>query len=209
MVEAIEFTFEPLPIRKRTLVAVDANQYNVMGGPSEVKQIQASTAYEAYRLSGFKHAIKIERASNFARAILKKEQFSDLLAQSPDLMSAHSVGAARPKGIIVSADDMEVLMHRLQVLATRDAITPASVPLEPAKVVVDKGNYASPSGMDVHGEGFDEIIPATPAPKPLISTTKPAQVREQAQSEPQPSSGPAIPEKELSKEEIEKLLGGK
>ena len=68
-------------------------------------------------------------------------------------------------------------------------------------------NDDSPIGTDVHGDGFDEIIPSTAPVKPPASL-KQSESKEEMQAPTQAQSSELPPERELSPEEVEKLLGG-
>ena len=70
-----------------------------------------------------------------------------------------------------------------------------------------------PGGMDVHGDGFDEIIPSAPsAPAPKMAGVQRAEVPDIISASPvvagESAAGSPIPERELSQDEIEKLLSG-
>jgi hypothetical protein len=69
-------------------------------------------------------------------------------------------------------------------------------------------------GLDVHGDGFDEIIPTSPAAvKPVMKHSEPKPAQDMAvpsgQEAVHAAAVPPVSEKELSPEEVEKLLSGK
>ena len=67
-------------MRRRKIEPVGANMYRIIAFGGEVRQLSAITAYEAFRLSGFRQARKIERMVNFEKDLLEKDKFIDHLS---------------------------------------------------------------------------------------------------------------------------------
>jgi hypothetical protein len=242
--------FEPLPLRRRALAALDANQYCIWTRSGETKEIKADTAYEAVKMSGLKGIFKIERAFNSRQNILDKSRFAHDAAPEDHLSQA---GAAmenetahdrirRRRNPLISVDELDELMRALKQeaiasqskAASQDAAASDSAPLPqqmgassgPGSVVMEHPAVpepegapqaevtTSPIGLDVHGDGFDEIIPS--APSPAKAATHKAEAPKEApksthsgETMAQPSADALPPERELSPEEVEKLLGSK
>ncbi len=213
--------FEPLPMRRRARVPVGANQYYVRMASGEVKQVEASTAYEAFKISGVQSAMSIERATNVINVVLDRTKFSD--SDMFDMMAmgmpsapeeAPLASLTRRKCPVVPADELDMLMRKLQASAMQEQEKGAmSVPF-PASEPVPAANVEGSvnlTGTEVHGDGFDELIPSPMPGKPSV-LTYPAEPKEEAVKAESPV--PAVPveepppAQELSQEEIEKLLNG-
>ncbi|HEU5047876.1 MAG TPA: hypothetical protein VFT64_08550 [Rickettsiales bacterium] len=203
----IEPQLEPLPMRRREMVPVSNNQYRILLPDGEYKYVEATTAYEAFKLSGLKHALKIERLAN-ARSIIvdqtkfkpeqKVEDQSDSLA---DILKAEADELEQMKKLrnsVISADDLDKIMRSFNV-AVND---------EPVEASQDS------KGTEVHNDGFDEIIPAAPAAKAASPAAKPAPTEQTTQAAPETAAAepqaepPVTPEQNLSPEDVEKLLNG-
>jgi len=195
MLDAGEITFMPLPMRKKSLIPVPANQYIIIEKSGKTKQIEAETAYQAFRLSGVKDAIKIERMANMRHIIVKKQQFlqdSELETQLSSLEISPFQEFRNRRNPIVSADDMFSFMQNFNK----------------EEAIIVKETVSEAIGREVHGDGFDEIIPATQPEKPVVKKANPVETIEAAPPEEPQVAQPAEPEKALSQEEIEKLLKG-
>jgi len=215
---------EPLPIRRRKLVQVATNHYRVRAASGEMKEIEATTAYEAFNMSGFVSAVKIERVSNIDKDLIEKSEFSnDNSSESglnfDDVTPKEQSPLERlklRKNPLISADELDALMRALQATAPAQT-SAAEEPLVPESATSPQteGVTPGPGGMDVHGDGFDEIIPATASPKPaaMMKSSTPAEASPVPPAPPaqEPPAGapPVSPETELSPEEVSKLLGGK
>lgn len=186
-------SFTPMPMRKRSLIPIPANQYIIVDISGKIEQIEAETAYQAFKLSGTKNAIKIERLSNMRQAILKKQQFieEDNSEQFSTKMEINPLQEIRTRrNPIISADDMYVLMKKFH---TEEA--------------PQQENISEAIGIEVHGDGFDEIIPNNQPEKPVAKKTITTYDEDpQVILEEPPQTLDA--EKTLSQEEIEKLLNG-
>ena len=200
MLDAGEMIFMPLPMRKKSLIPVPANQYIIVEKSGETKQIEAETAYQAFKLSGVKDAIKIERMSNMRSLVVKQKHFIDDNQVNANFLAEETSPfqeIRKRRNPIVSADDMFSLMksfHKEDEIITKETVSEAI-------------------GREVHGDGFDEIIPATQPEKPVAKKTafvEAAEVEpiETAPKEEAKTEQPSEPEKPLSQEEIEKLLKG-
>ncbi len=223
-----ENQFEPLPMKRRTLLSVDANQYSVHNASGESREIKADTAYEAFIKSGMKDAIKIERLLSLSGDVIEKSKFVDDAPAAAKEERLHD-RILRSKSPIISATELDELIRSLQKEAEAAPPLQEQAPIELSPVPVEAAPSfvpqpapepamqditSSPIGMDVHGDGFDEIIPTAQAAKPAaakphapVEAQKPAPAEEAA---PQPAAASDLPpERELSAEEVEKLLGGK
>lgn len=197
----------------------DPHQYCVFPESGEPQQVKAETAYEAFKLSGLAHAVKIERISFTAKNIVEKSRFAEEAPQAAaDGESIHDI-IQRRRNPILSALEMDDMMRLLREAAEAEEKQKESHP-EPAPVAVEAAPVVPPPqeepavaadapirGTDIHGDGFDEIIPAnTPVTPPA-----PLKHAEHKDEVPPASAMPAepVPQRELSAEEVEKLLGGK
>jgi len=214
--------FEALPMRRRNLVPVQGNQYRVIPKSGETKQIMADTAYEAFKLSGFSTAVRIERVTAIEHVILEKQKFADENGMPFDAGTAFAdvtpegddalSRLKRRKNPVISADELDTLMRSLREMAVH---APADIHAELANALVpsvsDAGESVPASGTEIHGDGFDEIIPAAHSAKPAPARqAEPADVQSSAPAE-NASAAPEplpVPERELSQDEIEKLLNG-
>lgn len=229
--------FEPLPLRRRSFVAVSAEEYRIVSGGGEIREVKAASAYEAFKLSGFSEAIKIERKAITRQAIFPKNRFAD---EPVPGMTAE--GEQRRKRPVVSASDLDNMIQTLQNEQNSQSRVPQSEE-QPMQEVT------SPTGMEVHGDGFDELIPAKLSPEQMgevklsnedlielppeelvaAAPAAPAPKAAAPQAAPQavmPQSAPAAPEapkvtpqaaqsqqerppeQELTQDEINKLLNG-
>ncbi len=201
-----EIIFESLPMRKRALVPLAANQYSIQPKTGESIKIEANTAYEAFKLSGCTDAIKIERTSYVGKIIFNNSQFVDdrLLPKDENSGLPDDEDPAEQlkhrKNPVISANDLDTIMKSLQE---------ANAAMEAKRPTEEIPTTDQAAGQDVQGDGFDEIIPskvktmATVAYndqdiKPPVTENTP----------PNPADVPPQPEKALSQEEIEKLLNG-
>lgn len=199
--------FEPLPMKRRTLIATDANQYCIWEEGGEAREIKADTAYEAFRKSGQKNIIKIERMFNLNENILSGYKFKQEIPEDAKLAtSAHSLQEKirLRKNPIISADELDELMRAMR--QQEDSVS-SVVPVDASAsgVAVETLN---PVGLEVHGDGFDEIIPAS---LPKAATAKAQETSQSGLSSHSaaPSASELPPERELSPEEVANLLSGK
>ncbi len=245
-----ELKFEQLDFRHRALFPVNPNHYRVMALSGEVTEIQANTAYEAFRQSGLTEAIKIERIFIYRRNVIPQKDFSDnekfsptheiedIFANSPGNETDPLAHFRRRKNPIISAIELDALMRALHAMGNEESpggiagiedskIAMANhVVAEPASMVPDDHNErvsvpvtlevpietagaeAGLTGMEVHGDGFDEIIPVPVAAKPASSFKAVEPALQPAQAAGQ-SVSDSIPDQELSSQEIQDLLNGK
>lgn len=230
--ESNSLDFEPLPMRRRVLSNLDAGTYSIIDVSGETRKIKADTAYEAFKMSGLKNAIKIERLSNMDGNILDKSRFPEEASSLPEGHSSAGKGPGsslhdrimKRKNPIITADELDEMMRTLRQEADTLALEPAAqepevsappgvVPVpapEPAAAgdaVIAAQEGAPPTGVEVHGDGFDEIIPAAPPAKPLAA--KSPETKEMPVSASSQAGSALSPERELSPEEVAKLLDGK
>jgi hypothetical protein len=249
MTDPRDIKFEPLDFRKRSLSEVMPNQYRVLSRAGEIKEIEANTAYEAFRQSGLSEAIKIERIFITNRNVIPLEDFSDNdeFLKTSEFDEAFG-GAAmdendplahfrRRKNPIISPVELDALMRALHAMEHREAspaedtiagttetepqATPqrhipedhnerVSVPAPAPEPQELQSMEPGLTGLDIHGDGFDEIIPV-PAPSKLAPAAKPVHTGSAQQQAPEvipvaAGDAPPIPERELSAEEIDALL---
>lgn len=190
--------FESLPMRRRNMVPVSPEEYAIISKSGEIKQVKAHTAYEAFKMSGLEDAIRIERRAVVKESVLPKARFADEAAAlaAGDAMD----GIGRLRSPVVTAEDLDMMIRSMQN---------ASVEMLPSPEEQAQQAVTNPAGVEVHGDGFDELIPATPAPmhaggaKPVTTLTE-----AQASLIDTPSPAELPPEKELSPDEVNKLLNG-
>ncbi len=195
--------FESLPLRRRNVVAISQEEYAITSKSGEIKQVKANTAYEAFKMSGLSDAIRIERRAVMRESVLPKARFVNEAA-APDAGDAMDGigqgGVVRLHSPVVTAEDLDMMIRAMQN---------ASAEMLPAPEAQAETVVTSPTGVEVHGDGFDELIPATPAPvhpsgaKPVTTLTE-----AQASLIDTPSPAELPPEQELSPEEVNKLLNG-
>lgn len=212
---------EPLPMKRQVVTGLDISRYSIRAASGEVREIKANTAYEAFRSCGLDQASKIERLFALDKNIIEKSKLQEvkLPPDGQDAQADESMRSrlARRISSIISADELDEIMRAIQTEPAKPAALPAEkVPAtvatmppplpvpEPAGIAAPEA-ASSPVGMDVHGDGFDEIIPAAP------STVKPQTAHKaiEHKEEMLPPAADPLPERELSSEEIEKLLSGK
>lgn len=203
----IEPQFEQLPMRRREILRAGSNQYRVISADGEYKNIEANTAYEAFKLSGLTEAIKIERLADikqiiFDRSKFKEDKPADISDSLADIMKAEAEEFEQIKRLrnpVISANDLDKIMRSFSSHVPAAQLAP-----EPA----------GSAGVEVHGDGFDEIIPMQ---QPAVKTeVKPVPMFAHEQQTPEPRAEiPAVsgdstasPEQALSPEEVEKLLNG-
>lgn len=217
--ESSEIQFEPLPMKRKVILGADANQYCVRTASGESREIKADTAYEAFKNSGFKSAIKIERLSNIVRNIIEKSKFTDEQTASGATGKTTTLHERilQLKNPIISADELDELMRSTRKepeATTQLPVAPeatASLVPAPSASPVQAGT-PSAIGMDVHEDGFDEIVPATPSVKPPLTKQQDAKDASNPATQAeglQPADAPVAPRSELTSEEVDKLLGGK
>jgi hypothetical protein len=226
-------------MRRQSVLGLDISQYFVKAESGEVREIKADSAYEAFRMSGFAAAQKIERIFLLNKNVVVKSTFAEEMPQEasvPDAPSLHERLVMR-KSPVISADELEEIMRASRVTPINPeslAIIEATVAVEPPVAMmpppaVEVGlppvpdadsvrlpaDMTNPVGTDVHGDGFDEIIPSAQMPvkppAPLkFAEPKAEQKAEQKADAPvaTPDANGLPPERELSAEEVEKLLGG-
>jgi hypothetical protein len=217
--------FEPLSIKRRIVRGLDVSRYNVRAASGEVREIKADTAYEAFRQCGLSDIIKIERIFSANGNIIEKSNLIEDIseeAQGEEAQDTLHDRVLKRKSAIITADELDEIMRAISAAppvepaplpapaqmppapASVAAPSPVPVPLpEPVETLAPQG-VPSPIGMDVHGDGFDEIIPAAQAPM-KHAAAKPAEHK----NETPPAAADIPPERELSAEEVEKLLSGK
>jgi|GEM_PF-979578 len=193
-----EIIFEPLPMKVKKLTPVSPNMYSIVAKSGQNVTIEAESAYQAFKLSGFSEAIKIERASCVKKLVLKEQQFLDDKSLDADnLIFEEKLRLSRTP--VVSISDLELLMRNF-----------VAEEIEPSHV-------AAAAGVDVHGDGFDEIIPASMPEKPVAKKVAPVvQVESEEVLQAIEAVEPQImqenielpPEEVLSQDEINKLLNG-
>lgn len=205
--------FEPLPMAHKSRIPISPNQYRVITQDGAARQIEASSAYEAFRLSGLGAAIRIERIVNIPVPLLKNSDFKAEPEKLPEELAEelanplHDIFRTKSNPIL-SANDMDRLMNQMQkfqgMLSAEGEET--ALLTVPFTELPDPAQAPAPAaiGIEVKGDGFDEIIPSRPA----AALPLPA-----AQAEPAAAPVAATPvpepEKNLSAEEIDALLSGK
>ncbi len=203
-----QHVLQPLPIRKRQLAPVGTNQYCVTSRNGERKNVEANTAYEAFKLAGVSDAIKIDRLVNLKPFIIDKTQMMDETQSTSsgdgnlaDIMNSEVEHFEQIKLLnnpVISADDLDKIMRGFhdQMLAKGNA----------GEAVVSSAT----AGTEIHGDGFDEIIPTNNPVKPQAKAV--GEVKETKADLPQENISAAVPavtpvpEKALSPEEVDKLL---
>lgn len=185
-------------MRKRQPVSVSNNQYRVVGADGVHKDIEASTAYEAFKLSGLSHAIKIERLANARLLVVGQSYF---LAETPPISAQSSEENIDPakllRNAVLSANDMDRIMRSFQQAALR----------EEAEKALQQQPATSASGTEVHNDGFDEIIPANSGAAKAAEKAAAVLVAEpKAEIAASGPEAPPAPQKALSPEEVNKLL---
>lgn len=198
---------EPLPVRRRKLSSHNFGQYRVISKSGERYEIVANTAYEAFKISGLKEAIKIERAFNLWQMIFPASQLTEDIAAQSETESADNLGLVLRLHPVVSADELHTMMQATMSMKD-NAEAENSVPVTEGHSPVPLSEQSlTPSsdlaGTHVEGDGFDELIPASMPEKPS------ANVSIKAQPSAEENHFPLPPEQELSSEEIDKLLDGK
>jgi hypothetical protein len=205
------FPFEPLPMAQKHLVPVSPNQYRILARGGDTKQVEASSAYEAFRLSGIEDAIRIERIANIPVPLLKQSDFRAEPEALPEALAEelanplHSIFRKKDNPIL-SAHDMDSLMQKLQqfqgtLSAEGEETATLTVPFSDIKP--QPGTPISTAiGIEVKGDGFDEIIPSRPA-------VAAPPVQAEIAAPPVMEAPSAEPEQNLSAEEIDALLNGK
>lgn len=194
----IEAAFEPLPLRRRTIVPVNPELYRIVSARGESREVQASTAYEAFKLSGFQEAIRIERTATMRLQVLPRSRFADEKSEVAPAQQEIAPPVYRRKSPVVSADDLDSLMKALHHVAEDMHSSPQAHEREQP--------VTTPMGVEVHGDGFDELIPAAMTPSQM------GVVKQAVEPElPSTASGTPreiIPDQELTPEEVDKLLKG-
>lgn len=195
--------FESLPLRRRNMLPVSPEEYAITSKSGEVRQVKAHTAYEAFKMSGLEDAIRIERRAVLKESVLPKARFADeatALAPGDAMDGIGQGGVVRLRSPVVTAQDLDSMIRAMQTASAEMMPSPE----DQAHQVV-----TNPTGVEVHGDGFDELIPATPAPM-HASGAKPVTTLTEAQASlidsPSPTDLP--PEQELSPDEVNKLLNG-
>jgi hypothetical protein len=148
--------FEALPLRRRAIVPINPEDYRIVAKNGEIKEVKANTAYEAFRLSGFSEAIRIERKAAVKKPVLSKTRFVDestVVSSDTLAVSGQQSSMFSRKHPVVSAEDLDVLMRAANAINVAPPMPDEQA--HPPQVIT------SPIGMEVHGDGFDEIIPAT------------------------------------------------
>lgn len=200
---ADQVIFESLPLRRRNVVAISAEEYAIISKSGEIRQVKANTAYEAFKLSGFTDAIRIERRAAMKESVLPKTRFADesaALDAGDGMDGIGQGGVVRLRSPVVTAEDLDMMIRAMQN---------ATAEMLPEQEVQTHQVVTNPTGVEVHGDGFDELIPATPIPahaggaKPVTTLTE-----AQASLIDTPASSQLPPEQELSPEEVNKLLNG-
>jgi hypothetical protein len=211
--------FGPLPIRRRKLAYEGGNRYRVISSSGEAKQIEAATAYEAFKRSGFGSAVKIERVSSLTNNIIDNSLLKDNGLFNPDAEFADVTPAKQNplaqfklrKNPLVSADELDELMRALQALApsapadTAADVTTTAASETPSGIKETPG----PAGMEVHGDGFDEIIPGAVPVKPVHARPAEEHLSPPATIAADEAPAASVPAKELSPADVDRLLGGK
>lgn len=186
-------------MRRRELIPVSTELYHIVSLRGETREVNARTAYEAFKQSGLTDAIRIERKAIARHPVLTKSRFADenvgASAENPAVGEA-APPVGRRKSPVVTADDLDSLMKALENegQSLQDAEQQA-----PAQVVTN------PTGVEVHGDGFDEIIPAQ------LSTSQMGVVKQSEDgtiSADKPAQEEPLQEQELTQDEINKLLNG-
>ena len=80
---AQDFTFSPLLMRKHRMVDGDKSRYRVYQTNGEFRTIEAKTAYEAFKVSGFKVASRIVRVTQYENSSIHKNEMSEVVETAP------------------------------------------------------------------------------------------------------------------------------
>ena len=78
-----DFAFLPLPIRKHRVIDSEKSRYRVYQATGEFRTIEAKTAYEAFKVSGFKDASRIVRLTNYVNPSIHKNELTEVLDAAP------------------------------------------------------------------------------------------------------------------------------
>jgi len=180
-------SFESLTFKKKALIPVNADEYCIFTRNGQSVNVRANTAYEAFKLSGVREAIRIERMVNIKQMVLNKNHFSQddsdiVINESQDIEIM-----LRSSNPIFSANDMDRLMRSFH----------HALP-----------SVTDPMGLEVQNDGFDEIIPSNHVNR-SANTRKimPAET-EMVETASVPQAVADSEAQALSPEDIEKLLGG-
>lgn len=196
----VELEFESLPMRRREMVKFSSNQYRILDSKGEFKNVEANTAYEAFKLSGLTDAIKIERMVNIKPAIITQAEFVEKAIQAA--ANNNAAETTTTEEAMTEAALFEQSRRLMQTVISAndlDKFMQSRISTEP---VAETSNSAT--GTEVHGDGFDEIIPSATQPAAKAAThAKEVQHVEIPHGVPEQ---PVTPEKSLSPEEVEKLL---
>lgn len=191
--------FEPLPLRRRTMVVVGAEEYSIVSKTGEVRQVKARTAYEAFKLSGVGEAIRIARPAHRRETVVPKARFEDGVGTSASGDPVNEGGGLRMRSPVVSATDLDIMIRSLEN---------ASAELMAAGQAQGSGVVTNPTGLEVHGDGFDELIPATQVALPSGAAKPVDTFTEEQVAMLDANAASSLADKELSPEEVNKLLGG-
>ena len=212
--------FQPLIIPRRIFSGKDANQYLVRGANGEIKEIQANTAYEAFLKSGLAQAYKIERSFSSSSSIVERAHLKDEDAAEEGSEEDMLAMMKRRRNPVLSPTELEGWMASLNAHAEGE-VSHEVAPLTPHPMMAEDHSPQrlpdetpppmmtdNPVGTEVHGDGFDEIIPSSMPVKPP-APLKAAEPRDDVTAQP---SNPAAetglpPQQELSQEDVTRLLG--
>lgn len=208
--------FEPLPLRRRAVIPVGTDVYSIISPKGENKEVKARTAYEAFKLSGFPKARRIERVALAKSLVLSKARFQQ--EQAVEVQSSDAPPRIVVREQVVSADKLDSLMKSLN--AAVDEIEAAKASNAAASGEAGAPAVNNLTGVEVHGDGFDELIPAalTPSQMGVVKQVddepaKPAKAEAKA-AEAEVQAAAAVPqqtitpEQQLSQDDINKLLNG-
>lgn len=182
---AQDFSFLPLQMRRHRVIDGDKSRYRVYHQNGEFRTIEAKTAYEAFKASGFKEAARIVRVTRYVTPSLHKNELSEV-TETPPLKAAAPVAPAAE-------------VHPEHIHAPKE--TGAHM-VQPSIEAIDRVQLAAMEKTQEVPDGIEEIS--------AVST--PIQVKVPQRSLESEAPGAASPQKKpertmLSVQDIDKLLG--
>lgn len=94
-----DFVFAPLPMRQHRVIDGDKSRYRVYQPSGEFRTIEAKTAYEAFKVSGFREASRIVRVTRYVNPSLHKNELSEVAEK----VSSKPAAATTPATSFVAA----------------------------------------------------------------------------------------------------------
>lgn len=191
-----DFIFTPLPLRKHRLIGSDKSRYRVYRKAGDFITVEAKTAYEAFKSSGFSEASRIVRVSSHTAAFLDRSELSDALEAPAGLAGVPVRSSDKLKQNV--EQEKPAIPQETFVAAPPSSTTQFVEPKAESIQTIPLGDIEKPKLAD---DGIEEILPsATPvqfkAPQRTLASESPG------------APAPAKPERTmLSVQDIDKLLG--